>query len=176
MKPMIDHLLLVRCDWEIHRHLCGMALKKVKAEAILCVLCVPVSIFGTHLARNLWYPSLSMIISLRAVQEICGNSHERSEVVKRRHSLWTRPSLTTNGRHFALHREHLLAHLWTSYTIVLLYLNALYFRRQPRNSRCISAALIFSVRRKYKTTRISQLAGLSIAGHMATLCRDKNKH
>jgi hypothetical protein len=28
--------------------------KKVKAEAILCVLCAPVSFFGTHLAQNLW--------------------------------------------------------------------------------------------------------------------------
>jgi hypothetical protein len=27
--------------------------EKVKAEAILCVLCAPVSIFGTHLAQNL---------------------------------------------------------------------------------------------------------------------------
>jgi hypothetical protein len=27
--------------------------KKVKAEVILCVLCTPVSIFGTHLAQNL---------------------------------------------------------------------------------------------------------------------------
>jgi hypothetical protein len=27
MKPRFHHLLLVRCDWEIHRHLCGIALK-----------------------------------------------------------------------------------------------------------------------------------------------------
>jgi hypothetical protein len=27
---------------------------KVKSEVILCFLCAPVSIFGTHLAQNLW--------------------------------------------------------------------------------------------------------------------------
>jgi hypothetical protein len=27
---------------------------KMKAEAILCILCSSVSIFGTHLAQNLW--------------------------------------------------------------------------------------------------------------------------
>jgi hypothetical protein len=37
--------------------------KKFKAEAILCVLCAPVSIFGTHLAQNLWQPSLTVTIS-----------------------------------------------------------------------------------------------------------------
>jgi hypothetical protein len=54
MKPRFRHLLLVSCDWEIHRHFCGIALKEsAKAEAILCVLCAPVSIFGTYLALNL---------------------------------------------------------------------------------------------------------------------------
>jgi hypothetical protein len=51
MKPTFHHLL--QCDLEIHCHLCDIALKKVKAEAILCVLCAPVNIFGTHLGQNL---------------------------------------------------------------------------------------------------------------------------
>jgi hypothetical protein len=55
MKPRFYHLLLVQCDWEIHYHVCGIALNKcTKAEVILCVLCAPVSIFWTHLAQNLW--------------------------------------------------------------------------------------------------------------------------
>jgi hypothetical protein len=55
MKPRFHHLLLVRCDWGNNRHLCGITLKKkVKAEAILCVLCAPVSIFGTRVTQNLW--------------------------------------------------------------------------------------------------------------------------
>jgi hypothetical protein len=45
---MFHHLLLLQCDCEINRHLCGITLK-VKAEAILCVLCAPMSIFRTHL-------------------------------------------------------------------------------------------------------------------------------
>jgi hypothetical protein len=53
MKPRFNHLLFVRYDWEIKSHLCGLA-QKVKTEAILCVLCAPVSIFETHLAQNVW--------------------------------------------------------------------------------------------------------------------------
>jgi hypothetical protein len=59
---------------------------KFKAEAILCILWAPMSIFGTHLAQNLWYPSLTVIILYTTVREICGNSHESSEIVKRRPS------------------------------------------------------------------------------------------
>jgi hypothetical protein len=33
MKPRFHRLLVLRCDWEIHRHLCGIAVKKVKAES-----------------------------------------------------------------------------------------------------------------------------------------------
>jgi hypothetical protein len=32
MKPRFHHLLLVQCDWEIHGHLCGIALKKPKPQ------------------------------------------------------------------------------------------------------------------------------------------------
>jgi hypothetical protein len=58
--------------------------EKVKAETILYVLRAPMSIFGTHLAQKLWQRSLTMIISQRTMSEICENSHETSEVVKRR--------------------------------------------------------------------------------------------
>jgi hypothetical protein len=106
------HLLLIRCDWEIIRQFCGITLKKVKAEAILCVLCAPVSIFWTLLVQNLWRPSPTAIISKRTVHKICGNSLESSEIVKCHLShiawstLWTRLFIQT-ADHFALHREHL---------------------------------------------------------------------
>jgi hypothetical protein len=58
MKPRFDHLFLAQCNFEICCHLCGITVKKVKAIAILCFLCTPVSIFGTHLAQNLLLPSL----------------------------------------------------------------------------------------------------------------------
>jgi hypothetical protein len=46
--------------------------RKVRAEAILRVLCTFMNIFGTQLAQN-----------LRRVVEVCENSHEISEIVKR---------------------------------------------------------------------------------------------
>jgi hypothetical protein len=52
-------MLLERCDREIHPHLCGIDLEKSKPkEAFLCILCAPTAIFGTHVAHNLWEPSL----------------------------------------------------------------------------------------------------------------------
>jgi hypothetical protein len=54
IKPRFHHLLLVWCDWEICGQFCGIALKKVKVEDILCVLCAPVNIIGTHFRQNLW--------------------------------------------------------------------------------------------------------------------------
>jgi hypothetical protein len=52
MKLKFHHLLWY--DWEIC-HLCGYRSKmSTKAEAILCILCVPVNIFETHIAQNLW--------------------------------------------------------------------------------------------------------------------------
>jgi hypothetical protein len=74
MKPTFHYLLLVRWDWKIHHHLCGITLK-VKAEAILCVLCAPtsISVFGAHLAK--------VYYSYREVHAICENSHDSSETV-----------------------------------------------------------------------------------------------
>jgi predicted outer membrane lipoprotein len=51
MKHRFHHLLLVWCDWEIR----GIALKKVKAEAIFWILCEPTNTFRTDLAENLWW-------------------------------------------------------------------------------------------------------------------------
>jgi hypothetical protein len=47
------HLSRVRCDWEIRRHFCGTALKKVKAEAIFCVLCSLLEHFRNQFGQNL---------------------------------------------------------------------------------------------------------------------------
>jgi hypothetical protein len=58
--------------------------KKVKAEAFLCLLCSPASIFGIPLAQNLWKPCLTVIISYRTEHEICGHSYKSSEIVKQR--------------------------------------------------------------------------------------------
>jgi hypothetical protein len=41
----------------------AVLLKKVKAEAILCVLCVPMSIFRTHVALNLWQRGQTVTVS-----------------------------------------------------------------------------------------------------------------
>jgi hypothetical protein len=65
MKPRFHHPLLARCDWAIHRHLCGVALKTSKLKAFFCISRAPVSISWTHLAQNVWQPSLTVIISLR---------------------------------------------------------------------------------------------------------------
>jgi hypothetical protein len=32
MKHRCHHLLLIRCDWEIHCHICGITLKKSKPK------------------------------------------------------------------------------------------------------------------------------------------------
>jgi hypothetical protein len=39
ITPRFHHLLLVRCDWEIHHHFCSMALKqsKLKPFSAFCV-------------------------------------------------------------------------------------------------------------------------------------------
>jgi hypothetical protein len=133
MKPRFCHLSW--CDWEIHCHLCGFALRKsTKAKAILCVLWATVSIFGTHLAQNLWQPSLTVISSQRKVHEM------RTKVLK----LWRtvfhiifsqqfeqdHHSLQM-ADHFDLHHKHLFAHLWTFHIIVLQFLHALHFGCKP---------------------------------------------
>jgi hypothetical protein len=71
------------------------------------------------------------------VREICGNSHESSEIVKRRlsqifgqHFEQDHYSLQM-ADHFALHREHLFAQLWAFYTIVLQLLHSLRFGHKP---------------------------------------------
>jgi hypothetical protein len=85
--------------------------KKVKAEAILCILGTSVSIIRTHLVQNLWYPNLTVIISYRTVWHLWKftwkfwNSEEQSSInffgkifEQDHHSL----QMTD---HFALHHE-----------------------------------------------------------------------
>jgi hypothetical protein len=53
MKPRFHRLLLVWCEWEIPPSL-WYHYKKAKAEAILCVWCAAMNIFGSNFAQNLW--------------------------------------------------------------------------------------------------------------------------
>jgi hypothetical protein len=152
MKPRLHHLLLVRCDWEINRHLCGIALRKTKPK--------PFSAFCAH--PWAFWEAIS--------REICGNSHGSSEIMERHLSqifwsiLW-RSSLTTDGGHFALLREHLFAHLWTFYTI-----GAMHY------SRWISAAVnVFSVKKADKSANFAAGGIIKLRTHIS-LHRDKNKH
>jgi hypothetical protein len=106
------------------------------------------------------------------MNEICGNSCESSEIVKRRLSeilwstLWTRSSLTTDGWplhsssstfvHPSLNILHLF--LKSSFTHDILAVNRAQFTMDFHNTH------VFSVKKAYN--RVSQLAGLSIAGHI----------
>jgi hypothetical protein len=60
----------------------------------------------------------------------------------------------------------LFSQIWTFYTIVVQFLHSLYFGRKQRIVRQISTAFMFLAWRKRITARISQLAGLSIAGYI----------
>jgi hypothetical protein len=53
MKPRFHCLLLIRCDWEIHCHLCDILKKSTKAKAIPCVSCLHWGFFRIHLCRKL---------------------------------------------------------------------------------------------------------------------------
>jgi hypothetical protein len=53
-ETSFHHPSFVRCDWEIRRHIRGTALKKkVKAEAIFCVLCAPLEHFWNQFGQSL---------------------------------------------------------------------------------------------------------------------------
>jgi hypothetical protein len=114
-------------------------------------MCAPFSVLGIHFAQN------------------CGNSHESSEIVKRRLPQIFSSTLRTRwpAYHFALHHEHLFVHLWTFCTIVLQFLHSLNFGHKP----CIiydgflhHSFLVW----KWITARTLYLAGVSIAGHIIT--------
>jgi hypothetical protein len=61
------------------------------------------------------------------------------------------------------------AHLWTFYITVLQFLHSSHFGRKPRIiHNGFPQALMFLTWRKWITARISQLPGLSIAGHVIT--------
>jgi hypothetical protein len=49
VKPRFHHVL--RCDWEIHRYLCGIALKKSKPKSF-CAFCAHPYVFSEPSLRK----------------------------------------------------------------------------------------------------------------------------
>jgi hypothetical protein len=108
------------------------------------------------------------------VRESCGNSHKSSEVVKCclshifcQHFEQDYHSLQM-ADHFALRYEHLFAHpslniLHRHHTVPSLIT---FWPKTVHNSWWISAVLMFLAWRKRITVWISQLAGLSVRGHI----------
>jgi hypothetical protein len=78
------HLLLVRCDREIHRHLCGVVLKRS--------------------TKTKPFPQ-------RTLREICGNSQETINFEAPSFTNFSVNTLNKMADHFALHRERLFSHL-----------------------------------------------------------------
>jgi hypothetical protein len=113
MQLRFHHLSLVRCGWEIHHHHYGIALGMSKPkEAILFVLCPPVSIFATHLSLG-W-----------SRRERCVNSIEINMNVLKLRSLWP-------AKHFTLDREHIFVR--PSQNIYTIFLQFLYSSNFGRN-------------------------------------------
>jgi hypothetical protein len=128
MRARFHRLLLVPCDWEIHRS------KKSKPKPF-CAFFVHLWAFSEPILLKFYGSLASLWQSLRGefVREICGNSHETFEIVKRRLSqillsaLWSRSSLTTDGR------PTTSSFIISIYTIVLQFLQSLHFgRKSPR--------------------------------------------
>jgi hypothetical protein len=109
----------------------------------VCIHCFHCSFVSTFTNKTQVSSPLTMIraviIWLGTVREICGNSHESSENVKRRVSqffwstLWTdhlssqmadRPLRSSSWTFFA--------HLWTFYTTVLQFLHLVHFGHKQR--------------------------------------------
>jgi hypothetical protein len=80
--------------------------------------------------------------------------------------------------HFALHCEHLFAHVRMFFTIVLHFLRSLHFGyKLAHNSQLISATLMFLVWRKWiNSTNFTAGRIIKHKTHHNSLCRDKNKH
>jgi hypothetical protein len=120
-----------------------------------------------------------MIISYRAGGEICGNSHESSEIVKCHLSqillstLWTRSSVATDGRPLC---SLSWSHLRTFYIIVLQFRHTLHFGHKL----CIIPMDFHSTRvlRVKKPDNGANFTAGGIINHRTlcnSLCRDKNK-
>jgi hypothetical protein len=124
MKPRFHHLLLTHTMWLSNSSPSSWyRSKKVKAKAILCILCTPMSISEIHLSQNLRQPSLTVIISQRTMGKFV-------EIHMKVLKLWSAIFHKFFGQHFkqdhhslqmvdhfALHREHLFTHFWTFYVI-----------------------------------------------------------
>jgi hypothetical protein len=128
-KLKFHHLLLVRCDWEIHHRLCGIALKsQTRIEAIFCVLCAPVNIFGTHLdvlrqsCKEEFVKSLGIhmkVLKLRSAVfhnifgavEVKLNGFENSALYGDKYSIswFLRPQTSSKRAHHTLSRKLLRA-------------------------------------------------------------------
>jgi hypothetical protein len=79
--------------------------------------------------------------------------------------------------YFPLHREHLFAHLWTFYTIVLQFLHTLHFGcKLPRiNTMDFSSTHAFNMKKVDNCVNSTAGRIISCRRHNS-LCRDKNKH
>jgi hypothetical protein len=174
MKPRFHHLLLVRCDWEIHQHLCGIALKESKPK--------PFSVFCEHL----W------IFSEPILRKTCDNLVENSvwHLWKFTRKFWNceEPSFALNkiithyrwpADRFAVHREHLFArpslnilHHWlkSPFTNYILAVNrAAQFQMYFRSTHVLSVK---------KADICSNFAAGAIINRRTrnSFCRDRNKH
>jgi hypothetical protein len=52
MKPRFHHLLLVQCDWDLHRHLCGIALNKSQSRSHSLRVCAHPWTFSEPILRK----------------------------------------------------------------------------------------------------------------------------
>jgi hypothetical protein len=50
--PNSQSILLIRCDWEIHRHLCGIALKGLQNPKPFSAFCAHSWVFLEHIFRR----------------------------------------------------------------------------------------------------------------------------
>jgi hypothetical protein len=109
--------------------------KNIKAQIILCILCALMSIFRTHLAQYLWYPSLTVIISENSVWNLWEFTRKFWNCKTLFHKFFCQyfeqyHHLLQTASYFTLNCEYLLSHLWAFYTIVWQFLFPLHFGRK----------------------------------------------
>jgi hypothetical protein len=94
--------------------------KKVKAKANLCILCAPVSNFRTRV-KFVEIHTKALKLWTAVFHNSEGGQHFMNKIIT--HYRWP-------AGHFALHSEHLFAHLWILYATVLQFLHSLHFGRK----------------------------------------------
>jgi hypothetical protein len=127
MEPKFHYPLLVQCDWRIHRHLCGITIKKTSKlkpffafcvqlwaffEHILCRMCDSLALLGWSPKEKVW--NLRKFIWVLNSWGAVFHKFFRT-------LFWTRSSLTTVGQpttSLFIVNERLFDHLWTFYTTV----------------------------------------------------------